>query len=128
MAAMIDTRRVGVYCALRLGDDPSQSSTGCRFYVYMGRACAAWLDYHDLNTAMAENPGQPVFDRATLEEILLEHLQRLSETETSASAVQNDLQYHLLRMLRELGVRDEMILWHAAQALWRAAKGEPGTA
>ena len=66
MIARIQRRRAGVYCARRLGDDPSHSSTGCRFYVYLGKACAAWLDYHDLEVAVAENPGEPVFDRAVM--------------------------------------------------------------
>jgi hypothetical protein len=26
----------------------------------------AWLDYHDLDTAMAENPGQPILDRGAM--------------------------------------------------------------
>ena len=128
MAAIIDSRRLGVYCALRLGDDPAHSGTGCRFYVYVGKACAAWLDYHDLDAAMAENPGQPVFERATMADILLEHVQRLSDTTPGSSAVHDDLQYHLLKMLRDLGMQDQMILWHAAQALWCAAKSETGTA
>ena len=63
MIARIQRRRAGVYCARQLGDDPSRSSTGCRFYVYLGKACEAWLDYHDLEVAVAENPGEPVFDR-----------------------------------------------------------------
>jgi hypothetical protein len=66
MTVRINSRRAGVYCARKLGDEPCHSSTGCRFYVYVGRACAAWLDYHDLDVAVAENPGEPVFDRATI--------------------------------------------------------------
>ena len=66
MIARIQCRRAGVYCARQLGDDPSHSRTGCRFYVYLGKACDAWLDYHDLDVAVAENPGEPVFDRAVM--------------------------------------------------------------
>ena len=68
MIPIIKSRRAGVYCALHLGDDPNRSSTGCRFYVYIGRACAAWLDYHDLETALEENPGEPIFDRTVTED------------------------------------------------------------
>jgi hypothetical protein len=69
MIAIVRNRRAGIYCAHHLGDDPSRSSTGCRFYVYVGRACEAWLDYHDLDAALEENPGEPVFDRAITEDV-----------------------------------------------------------
>jgi hypothetical protein len=68
MIAIVRNRRAGIYCAHRLGDEPSRSSTGCRYYVYVGRACEAWLDYHDLSTALDENPGEPVFDRTIADE------------------------------------------------------------
>jgi hypothetical protein len=72
MYAIVPGRQVGIYCSSQLGDDPGSSSTGCRFYVYIGRACEAWLDYHDLDTAMAENPGAPIFDRVAMTADLLE--------------------------------------------------------
>jgi hypothetical protein len=68
MIPIIKSRRAGVYCALHLGDDPSRSSTRCRFYVYIGRACEAWLDYHDLETTLEENPGEPICDRTVTNE------------------------------------------------------------
>lgn len=69
MLPIIRNRRTGVYCAYHLGDAPNRSSTGCRFYVYVGRSCEAWLDYHDLNAALEENPGEPVFDRTVTEDL-----------------------------------------------------------
>ena len=72
MNTIVPGRQVGIYRSSRLGDDPGSSSTGCRFYVYIGRACEAWLDYHDLDTAISENPGQPIFDRVVMSADLLE--------------------------------------------------------
>ena len=72
MNAIVPGRQVGIYRSSRLGDDPGSSSNGCRFYVYLGRTCEAWLDYDDLDTAMAENPGQPIFDRVAMTADLLE--------------------------------------------------------
>jgi hypothetical protein len=72
MNAIVPGRQVGIYCSSRLGDEPGSSSNGCRFYVYVGRTCEAWLDYHDLDTAMAENPGEPIFDRVAMTADLLE--------------------------------------------------------
>jgi len=127
MAAMIEGPRVGVYCSSRLGDNPDQSRSGCRFYVYVGRACEAWLDYHDLDAAVAENPGQPVFDRASMKDILLEELQRLNGRPGVGSA-NGDFPFHLFKMLRDVEVRDQTVLWHAAQAVWHANQSEPEAA
>lgn len=115
---------VGVYCAWSLGDEPEQSRTGCRFYVYVGRSCEAWRDYHDLDTAAAENPGEPVFDRASVTEILLDQMQRLNNASSAEDSVQSPLKIELFRMLRDLGTGDEMVLWSAAQACWRAHRLE----
>lgn len=120
MAAIISRRRIGRYCAWRLGDDPGASSNGCRFYVYVGKACEAWLDYEDLDTAVIENPGEPVFDRATMEEIVMEDVARIREIRRGPTRVHEELQHHLLEMLRDLGVRDPLVLWHFVEALWRA--------
>lgn len=115
---------VGVYCARSLGDEPEQSRTGCRFYVYVGRSCEAWRDYHDLDTAVAENPGEPVFDRATVTDILLDQMERLSSVPSADDSVQRHLKIELFRMLRDLGTGDEMVLWSAAQACWSARRLE----
>ena len=72
MHSIVPGRQVGIYCSRRLGDDPGSSGTGCRFYVYVGRTCEAWLDYDDLDAAMAENPGEPIFDRVAVTAELLE--------------------------------------------------------
>lgn len=124
MAVIVESRRLGEYCAFRLGDDPFESARGCRYFVYVGKGCEAWLDYHDLDVALIENPGQPVFDRASMEDIVREDLRRIGETRGRLSAVQIHLQRHLFEMLRDLGVRDPMILWHFLEALWRAENEE----
>ena len=124
-ACMFAIRRheVGLYCAWSLGDEPEQSRTGCRFYVYVGRSCEAWRDYHDLDTAVAENPGEPVFDRATVTDILLDQMKHLSRN-SSANDSLHHLKVELFRMLRDLGAGDEMVLWSAAQASWSARQQE----
>jgi hypothetical protein len=60
--------RAGLYCAYHLGDEPTFSRSGCRYYVYIGRTCEAWLDYQSIETAEDENPGQPIFERGAFEE------------------------------------------------------------
>ena len=88
------------------------------------KACEAWLDYHDLDAAVTENPGEPVFDRATMEEIVMEDVERIREIRSGSTGIHSDLQRHLLEMLRDLGVRDPLVLWHFVEALWRA-EAEP---
>jgi hypothetical protein len=128
MSAMIDSARVGVYCTLRLGDDPERSRTGCRYYVYISRTCESWLDYRDIDTAVAENPGQPVFDRANVKEILLEQIDRMTGTANGESPIQTEMRIRLLKMLRDLGVRDDRLLWQAAMPFFSAAQRQPEAA
>lgn len=43
----------------------SQCRSSRRYHVYTGPACTVWLEYDNLDDAIAENPTEWVWDRET---------------------------------------------------------------